>query len=346
MSDTYAPPGESSSDLWLERSNFAGMFVGGVAYGIHASVFFSALYFMTHQGSQTKSRQWGFIAFITALFALGTINIACNTKFSQMMWIDDRNIPGGPNAWLSGDYNTPVNVLGNTAYIFSNFLADAMIIYRLWIIWGYSYLIIIVPMLVFLASTAMSILTIYQTAQPGASLWSQSAVSFAVPYWSLSISLNILVTIGIVYRLISMMKKVRTALSKSHAKMYTSISAMVIESAALYSITGMIFIICYARLSNVQNIVLPILGQVMCIAPELIVLRVARGRAWSSETARLGETQYGSPSRTYGSNTPTSTNQPQGLPLYAVGMGQSNTAMGSGSSLSGVHNKKPSFGSI
>lgn len=29
----YAPPGEGPADLWLERSNFAGMFVGGVAYG-------------------------------------------------------------------------------------------------------------------------------------------------------------------------------------------------------------------------------------------------------------------------------------------------------------------------
>lgn len=82
--------------------------------------------------------------------------------------------------------------------------------------------------------------------------------------------------------------------------------------STLYSITGMIFIICYARSSNVQNIVLPILGQIMvrtlpvacvspclavayhhhsvqCIAPELIILRVARGRAWSSNTVTLLE---------------------------------------------------------
>lgn len=110
---------------------------------------------------------------------------------------------------------------------------------------------------------ALSILTIYQTSQPGASLWSQTAVAFAVPYWSLSIALNILVTLIIVYRLLSLTKQVKMALSPSHARTYTSISAMIIESAALYSITGMIFIICYARNSNVQNIVLPILGQVM-----------------------------------------------------------------------------------
>ncbi len=33
MSVTYAPPGESASDLWLERSNLVGAVLGGVAYG-------------------------------------------------------------------------------------------------------------------------------------------------------------------------------------------------------------------------------------------------------------------------------------------------------------------------
>ena len=34
MTTTYAPPGESPSDLWLERSNLVGSVLGGVAYGI------------------------------------------------------------------------------------------------------------------------------------------------------------------------------------------------------------------------------------------------------------------------------------------------------------------------
>lgn len=31
--DSFAPPGESASDLWLERSNLDGMFLACVAYG-------------------------------------------------------------------------------------------------------------------------------------------------------------------------------------------------------------------------------------------------------------------------------------------------------------------------
>ncbi|THH08338.1 hypothetical protein EW146_g9025 [Bondarzewia mesenterica] len=326
MSDSYSPPGESSADLWLERSNFAGMLVGGVAYGIHASVFAAAVYYMTRGGPQQVFHR-GFLAFAAALFILGTINVAANTKFSQMMWIDDRAIAGGPNAWLAQDYTNPVNILGNAAYIFSNFLADGMIIYRLWIVWSYNYYVAAIPFLTFLASTALSILTIYQSARPGASLWSRTTIAFAVPYWSLSIALNILATLVIAARLLVMMRRIRqSGVGMHHARMYTSITAMVVESAALYSITGLIFIICYARNSNVQNIVLPVLGQVMCIAPELILLRVARGRAWSHNTGRTVSSSVFIP------NTKAHTGSDI-LPMYMVesARGQSTTAMESAS---------------
>ncbi|TDL29997.1 hypothetical protein BD410DRAFT_703038, partial [Rickenella mellea] len=279
----YSPLGESSSDLWLERSNFSGAFLGGVAYGIHAAVFAATVYFMTRKNSGQKL-SIPLLAFVCSLFTLGTISIAANTKFSEEMWIDDRNIPGGPIAWLTEHYSDPVNTLGNAAYIFANFLADGVLLHRLLVVWNYNYYIMVIPVLAYLGSTAMSILTIFQSAQPGASLWSHTTISFAVPYWSLSLSLNLLVTLMIATRLLMMRNKIIAVLGPEHSKTYTSVAAMMVESAAPYSITGLIFIICYARASNVQNLVLPVLGQIMCISPELIMLRVALGRAWTRDT--------------------------------------------------------------
>lgn len=34
MANPYAPVGESSADLWLEKSNLVGAVLGGVAYGL------------------------------------------------------------------------------------------------------------------------------------------------------------------------------------------------------------------------------------------------------------------------------------------------------------------------
>lgn len=110
---------------------------------------------------------------------------------------------------------------------------------------------------------AFSILTLFQSERPGANLWTHTTVQFAVPYWSMTIAINATMTLAIAYRLMSMRRRVTTMLGAEYARTYTSVVAMIVESAAVYSVTGLVFIICYARKSNVQNLVLPILDQVV-----------------------------------------------------------------------------------
>ena len=98
--------------------------------------------------------------------------------------------------------------------------------------------------------------------KPGADLWTNEAVKFSISYWSLSISLNITLTLLISGRLLFIRNRVKMSLGAHQAKIYTSLAAMLVESAALYSVTGLIFIVSYARNSIFQNIVLPPLGLV------------------------------------------------------------------------------------
>lgn len=97
----------------------------------------------------------------------------------------------------------------------------------------------------------MLIVVIFQMSRPDASLWSSVAVSFFIPYFSLSITLNIILTMLIIEKLLYMSRAVRNVLGEQYARMYTSIAAMIIESAAPSSLTSIIFIITYGRDSNV-----------------------------------------------------------------------------------------------
>ena len=109
----------------------------------------------------------------------------------------------------------------------------------------------------------LSVLTLVQSALPGANLWTHITFSFAVPYWSLSISINILLTLLIVIRLVTIRNRLRAALGVQHAQTYTSLIAVIVESASIYSTLGLIYIVAFARNWNVQNLILPVLGQVM-----------------------------------------------------------------------------------
>lgn len=62
------------------------------------------------------------------LFAMGTVNLACNTKMTELMFIDNRGYPGGPNGWFIAYYSEGVNTAGNVAYIVANFLADGLLV--------------------------------------------------------------------------------------------------------------------------------------------------------------------------------------------------------------------------
>lgn len=130
----------------------------------------------------------------------------------------------------------------------------------------------------------MGCILLFQLSQPNANLWSTTTVNFGIPYWSISVSLNVLVTSLIVAKLYFIRRRTRAVLSTHHSRTYTSVAAMLVESAALYSATALLFIITYARNSQIQNLVLPVLGQVQAISPLLIMWRVARGQAISRET--------------------------------------------------------------
>ena len=68
-------------------------------------------------------------------------------------------------------------------------------------------------------------------------------------------------TLAIVSRLLYLRKRVAAALGPSHAIPYTSIASMFIESGALYSSLGLIYIVSYGVGSNVQNLVLQSVDQ-------------------------------------------------------------------------------------
>ena len=101
----------------------------------------------------------------------------------------------------------------------------------------------------------------FQLTQPNANIWTHVSISFATPYWSLSIALNIILTSLIVGKILWMRRSVTMGLGSQHSKQYTSVVAMLIESAALYSITGIVYIICYGINTPAQQLFIVILGE-------------------------------------------------------------------------------------
>ena len=112
------------------------------------------------------------------------------------------------------------------------------------------------------ACLVSSVTILARISQPGASLWQYTSVDFALIFWSCSISLTIFLRLCIVAKLMLMRRRIRAVMGQDFTSPYISIAAVLVESAVLYSVVALAFIVTYARGSNINFLVIRVLGQV------------------------------------------------------------------------------------
>lgn len=280
MSSANWGPEESSSALWNERSYLAGILIGAVAFGVHATLFFITLNLLRSQTrAGHRNRVW--IAVLVLLFTLSSIANGAQFKFTQMIYIDNRNYPGGPSAYLVEQQTETPALICLMAYIVNNWMQDALILYRFSIIYGRRNIAMAVAVIMFLSTIGLS--CAFMARATAITFFEPLTANLLTSYFTISIALNVGLTLAIVIKLLRLRRRVARLFA--HDSPHLSAAAMFIESAVLYSICGIIFLVPWGLADPVQNLVLPTLGQVESIAPVLIIMRIAQGRAWQSDTA-------------------------------------------------------------
>jgi len=130
---------------------------------------------------------------------------------------------------------------------------------------------------------------------------------FGTSYYTISLSLAVLLTLMIVIKLVVHMRDFRKAIGASHGAggLYTAIVTILIESYALYAVAFLMYIVPWALESSVTALLAKFLASVQVIAPYLIILRVANRRAVTSDTitGTIGSIQFGSQGTTDGEGT-------------------------------------------
>lgn len=77
-----------------------------------------------------------------------------------------------------------------------------------------------------------------------------------IGFLAMSCTFNFLFTILICYRLLTARQRIKEVLGAQHAATYTSITATLVESTALYFVFDLVFLFTFAFHSNVQNLIL------------------------------------------------------------------------------------------
>ncbi|KAK2462321.1 hypothetical protein APHAL10511_005627 [Amanita phalloides] len=286
-------PNESVDYVLMERTFIASYFIVGVGYGVQLVLYTTCASYLWRQRKSRGKVAFSRLAYITVLILFESWFVASTNWIIEDMYITNRNYPGGPLAYFYATQYLPEDVTFITSLFILNFLSDLLVFWRCWIIWSTvgrfaSYAVLSTPTLALVSSFVLGIIWILKSSQRGVSMYSKVPVAFGTAYYVVSFSVNVLVTAFIILRLLLHRRAVLNILPEEYTKHYLSTATIVIESALLYSIFALVFIVTYAIDNPVNTVFMCVASSCQQIAGYLIILRVAQGRAWTSDTLAKG----------------------------------------------------------
>lgn len=266
----------------FEHALYIGIGLGCVLLGLDIAIYCATIRNLYY--SKSLSTRSGMLIGIlsTSSLILLCINVATNAIFGEQAWITFRDtLPGGPPAWIVGNFDVWYQTLSTTCVAALIFSSDAFLVrthlFSIKHSWHNSprfiasisfvdpvcfssYSLSLCGLRVSVCSifsftnsissknnisTALAILEIYVSAVPGGYFFSRASINFGLPYYTISIALNVILTCGIVGRVVYFSRLLRPTLSSASLQVYTGVTAILIESAALYTVVGFMTIIPY-----------------------------------------------------------------------------------------------------
>lgn len=219
---------------------------------------------------------------IVALFVLCTVFFPLD--FTQQFITIFR---GGPQQTVPWD----LNLASSTIYSLVDFISQSVLIYRCWVMWGHQVSIILLPSMLALTSLATSLGLVAEL-----SLLQNDLLNPNIPTWffpmgvasfSLSLTVNTIVTGLLVLKLILLHREVTNALPTSSIRRGNEllpIISLLVESG-MFTFMGQLVWVVLFRLQNTGlNSVGSPITMIYGITPTVIVVRVAMGTSYDNHT--------------------------------------------------------------
>ncbi|KAJ7493993.1 hypothetical protein FB451DRAFT_1164857 [Mycena latifolia] len=178
-------------------------------------------------------------------------------------------------AWMS------LVVATNVVYITSNLIANSIFIFRCYAIWNFQRKIIVFPIILALAATGLGYANVIKYFIPD--LYDKEGAQFL---FDLSILLSLFTTfvligltgLSLIFgRIWWQGRAVRHVMGEKIVKKYCTVSAMMLESGALYGAGAIAFVGASFFLALDSTLTGAILGQLVGIAPTIIAVRMGLG---------------------------------------------------------------------
>jgi len=253
-----SPPKLTDVQSALLQLNAAVM-VETLFYGIHFVLFCICISILVRNGRPT---QWFILAAAFVMFVLSTGDISITFR---LMTHDIGGVifnPGGPDTRypvLKRFYEKDIIFVSN------NFIAELILLYRCYMIWGRSKYLLVLTSFLVLGDTVWGYLSV------GSCLLAPRSAFVPVYLWSV-FAINIVISGITVGRIFWVSHIARPVLGRRKLRYFHYIIAILLESSAIYSACLLCFLIL--RRSGHQSVIVAIGFRVVAIMPTLLIVQV------------------------------------------------------------------------
>ncbi|KIJ33402.1 hypothetical protein M422DRAFT_52454 [Sphaerobolus stellatus SS14] len=271
--------------------NLQAAIVEAYVNGLYSVIVWGTMYILYRTPPQQtqiqgiKARQTKKATLILVPYFASTVHLAFKWELTRLSFLvngdtsdDIFNSLLAPPLWL--------RAFGSALLVFNMLLADSIIIWRCWTVWGRNWLAIVFPLLWLIVEIVFGILSLIAQDLPSVA-FANNRIDVSSVYFSASLATTVVSTLLIVSRIYYVTRR--------NIRKYSTTLEIIVESAALYSLNLIILVpLIVGPTYNgayLQAILMPMTG----IAPTLILARVSLGWSrpdsyWTSVTTSNVET--------------------------------------------------------
>ncbi|KAF7321722.1 hypothetical protein MKEN_00693700 [Mycena kentingensis (nom. inval.)] len=238
-----------------------------------------------------RRRRWclALVSYLLVMFVLSTVYVVGLLQFVQ------RVVAGTMEQtfWLAAPLGMPANVM----MIVLGWMCEALHIWRCFIIYRCSStlaakMVIILPAAAFVGTVVLGGLWMKQVGTAPTLNWTTRCFDWTTPYFAVTLGLNSLTTILIVARLLLYRRRLNCALPVSASGQgsdYTTLAGLVVESAAIYTVFSLLFLLSFAFQHPLAQVFLQALCPIQTMSTCLVIFRISQGREWSQRHSEVHE---------------------------------------------------------
>ncbi|KAJ7474473.1 hypothetical protein B0H11DRAFT_1333902 [Mycena galericulata] len=259
--------------LSYSKSALVGAILEDLAYGLYLSYFLQGMQIILGR----KKLSVPLLLTSLVLVFLITLRMVLDNMAVVAAFTNDPLTPNAADIYLESFGNGAMFRTGT--YIALTIVADIFVVYRVYAVWGGSFVTAAVPSLLAVADIVTGALLIQAIRElaSGSSPDGKNVATHAIVFYAFTLGLNVICTFLISLR-IYMTKRRAAGVIVSSLDLSTTMS-IVVESAAIYSACLIAMMVPTVLANNVQYIILSMMPGVVGIAFSLIIVRISSQRA-------------------------------------------------------------------